>query len=185
MTRQHQPWSGDGGGQRWRSFVGSRVQPALLNHIKHRLGDEVVERSAVTEPATKIGARHFETWHFDTDPVDVVRQVNRVTWTIDHDQVRRCRYLIRTRPTVETSRGVITDNGEELGTRMFNTERLQRVSGEAVATVVDLGASCHQARNVFDSGNDHCKAVVGRRDLPSAFLLPRHVVHHQDDLIKP
>jgi hypothetical protein len=50
--------------------------------------------------------------------------------------------------------------------------------------VVDLGAPCYQARNVFDSGNDHRKAVFRRSDLPGAFLLPRHVVDHQDDQIE-
>jgi hypothetical protein len=85
---------------------------------------------------------------------------------------------------VETGRSVVTDDGEKLGTRMIGTERLQRVGGETIATVVDLSAPCYQARDVCDSGNDHCKAVVRRSDLPGAFLLPRHVVDHQDDLIE-
>ena len=63
---------------------------------------------------------------------------------------------------------------------MIDSQRLERVGGVAVAAMVDLVATRLEAGHVSDGCIDHGQPVGSGRDLTRAFLLPRHVGHHQD-----
>ena len=49
---------------------GGPVQLACVDELEDRLGDEVVERTAVADAGAQIGARHLEAGHLDVQPVD-------------------------------------------------------------------------------------------------------------------
>ena len=84
---------------------------------EHRLGDEVVERPALADPRPQVGAGHLEPGHLDAHPLELLGQLDRCAGTIDDHQDRALDDLVVALPGGDARRGVVTDDGVQLGAR--------------------------------------------------------------------
>ena len=118
------------------------------------------------------------------DPSDVVGEAHGFAGAIDHDERRLGDDLLESFPGVQSSGGVVTDDGEQVDTGVESAERRQGVGGVAGTTGVDLEVSSSQSGDVGDRRFDHRQSVGSRGDGPISLLLPRDVGNHQDHRVQ-
>ncbi len=160
------------------------VQPAVANDGDHFFRYEKIERSAIGDATTQIGTRHLESRNLDVSPFEISGQRDGRPRTIHDDEMRHRCNLIDALPCVDVGCRVVTHDGEQSRTRMFDLEKRKRVGGVADAAAIDFFGTGLEAVNALDSGPHHGQAICGRRHGSGARLLPGVVGDHQEDDIK-
>ncbi len=156
----------------------SAVQATLEDDIEHGLGDQIIERPAISNTGSQIGAADFESRRLNAQPGELRRRRHGRARSVDDDKLRARRDFINSRPRRQRAGGIVTQNREQLGAFVASSEQRQRVGGKTWPTARDLVVASDQAFNASNSGAHHCETILRRRDIAHSVLLPRVIGHH-------
>ncbi len=139
-------------------------------------GHEIVERTGVGGAGAQVRARDLEVGDLDLlrPPAPILHRDVGAGAVHDH-QRRQLAHDVDALPRVELAGRVRAEHQEQLGLGYFEGDLLQRVGGERLAAAVDLDPTGLNALHVADRRLHQREAVLGRRDLARARLLPRDV----------